>query len=176
MLQFYKRLNSALGPINISRKYIYTSKNLNQEMMKKIMMIVALVAFTTGIAQDKNTNTKEVEQVKKTYVTDSDGVKVKTETTEMSTNTDLALGKRTSYHNFNTIMKPTTANVDVDYSYDGTTYRFVKKNNGYAIVDKANRDIQTARLYPTSQKGYYIYYDDKNSSFGYFNSDRRKCT
>lgn len=137
--------------------------------MKKIMIIAALAIFSTGIAQ--NTNEKEVEKVKKTYVTDNDGVQVKTKEMKVSTNADVALGKRTSYHNFNTVMKPSKINTDISYSYNNIDYRFVKTPNGYALVDNTKRSIPLANLYPTSQKGYYIHTQDGTSSFGYFNAN-----
>jgi hypothetical protein len=138
-------------------------------MMKKIMIIAALAIFSTGIAQ--NTNEKEVEKVKKTYVTDSDGVEVQTKKVEVNSNSEIALGKRTSYHNFNTIMKPKKITTDVTYDYDSTTYRFVKTPYGYALVDETDKAMTRANLYPTSQMGYYIYTENGTSSLGYFNAD-----
>merc|ERR1711974_303023 len=97
--------------------------------MKKIMILAALAIFSTGIAQ--NTNEKEVKTTKKTVVTDSEGVDVKTKTVKTETNTDIALGKRTSSQNFNTVMRPTTVSTDVDYNYDGISYRFTPYGKGY---------------------------------------------
>lgn len=132
-------------------------------------MIVALAACTVGFAQ--NTNEKEEKTVKQTVVTDNDGVDVNTETLHTKTKTDLALGKKVSNQNFNTIMTPTTVSTDVDYDYDGLSYRFVPEKRGFYIVDRKNDNARVARLYPTSQKGYYIYTKEGNSSFGYFNAD-----
>lgn len=138
-------------------------------MMKKIMMIVALAAFTTGIAQ--NTNEKEVKTVKKTITTDDTGVNVDTKTVTTEATTDIALGERQSYHNFNTVMEPTNISTDVDYYNDGKVYRFMPEETGYYIVTKGDMNKRVARLYPTSQEGYYIYTKNNNSSFGYFNAD-----
>lgn len=133
-------------------------------------MIMALAAFTTGMAQ--NTNEKEVETVKKTITTDDDGVKVDTETVTTESKQELALGQRESYHNFNTVMKPSKVNTNVDYYNDGVAYRFVPEKTGYYIMsNNGTTKKKVARLYPTSQKGYYIYTKDANRSFGYFNAD-----
>ena len=129
--------------------------------MKKLMILAALAIFSTGIAQ--NTNEKEVKTTKKTIVTDSDGVDINTETVKTKTKTELALGDRVSSQNFNTIMTPTTVSTDVDYDYDGLSYRFVPEQRGYYIVDRKNDNTRVARLYPTSQEG--------TSSFGYFNAE-----
>ncbi|RDK85382.1 hypothetical protein [Marinirhabdus gelatinilytica] len=137
--------------------------------MKKILMIAALAACTVGFAQ--NTNEKEVKTVKKTVVTDDDGVDVNTKEIKTQTKTDIALGKKTSYHNFNTKMQPTSVSTNVDYYNDGISYRFVPEKTGYYIVDTRSQKERVARLYPTSQKGYYIYTQDGTSSFGYFNAD-----
>lgn len=137
--------------------------------MKKIMILAALAIFSTGIAQ--NTNEKEVKTTKKTVVTDSEGVDVKTKTVKTETNTDIALGKRTSSQNFNTVMRPTTVSTDVDYNYDGISYRFTPYGKGYYLVDSTKDNAKVARLYPTSQKGYYIYTQDGKNSFGYFNAE-----
>ncbi|MDX1461662.1 MAG: hypothetical protein R3359_01295 [Marinirhabdus sp.] len=137
--------------------------------MKKILMIAALAAVTTGFAQ--NTNKTEVETVKKTKVTNDEGVEVTTKTTSTKAETELALGERQSYHNFNTVMEPTKVNTDVDYYNEGTTYRFMPEKSGYYVVNSEERDVKVARLYPTSQKGYYLYTEDGTNSFGYFNED-----
>lgn len=132
-------------------------------------MIAALTTFTVGLAQ--NTNEKEVKTTKKTIVTDTDGVDVKTKTVETKSRTNLALGNKTSSQNFNTIMKPTTIMTDVDYSYGGVNYRFMPEKDGYYIVNTNNKNAKVARLYPSTQKGYYIYSQEGNNSFGYFNAD-----
>ncbi|WP_432410342.1 hypothetical protein [Rasiella sp. SM2506] len=137
--------------------------------MKKIMIIAALAIFSTGIAQ--NTNENEVKTVKKTVITDNDGENVTSKTVKTKIKEDLALGKRVSNQNFNTIMSPATVTTDIDYNYNGLSYRFVPENKGYSIVDRKNDNVKVARLYPTSQKGYYIYTQEDTSSFGYFNAD-----
>ncbi len=137
--------------------------------MKKTMIIFALAACTVSFAQ--NTNEIEVETTKKTMVTDNDGVEVNTKKVEMKTKTELALGNKTSNQNFTTLMKPTKVVTDVDYSNNGKNYRFMPKKDGYYMVDANKKDVEVARLYPTSQKGYYIYTKDGNSSIGYFNTN-----
>lgn len=133
------------------------------------MLIIALAAFTAGIAQ--NTNEKEVKTVKKTIVTDADGVEVQTKATTKLESQDLALVNPQGKHNFSTVMEPKEVTTDVDYYNSGIKYRFMPEKTGYYIVNTEDTQKRLARLYPTSQKGYYIYTKDGVNSMGYFNAD-----
>jgi len=136
--------------------------------MKKIMLLIALAAFTTGVAQE---NKKKTTEKVKTTVTDSEGEETAIKEITKTEKQELALTDFDGKNNFNTVMMPVEVDRDVDYAYNGITYRFVPQETGYYIVDSNNKNERVARLYPTSQQGYYIYTQDNQSSFGYFNED-----
>jgi hypothetical protein len=138
--------------------------------MKKILLIFALAAFVTGgFAQVENEKTETV--VTKTTTSDSQGKAVKTKEVTKTEIQDKALTDFDGKHNFNTVMLPTEVNTDVDYDYDGVSYRFRPVKPGYAIIDLNRDDTEYARIYPSTQDGYYIYIKDGRSSLGYFNED-----
>lgn len=140
--------------------------------MKKLMIVLALAAFTTTYAQEtKNKNKKTTTTVVKTAVEDSDGVEVSTKEVTKTRSQKLALNDFDGTHNFNTVMRPVNTSTDVDYYNDGVMYRFVPQDQGYYIVNTKTNNKKFARVFPTSQKGYYIYSENGNNAFGYFNED-----
>lgn len=141
--------------------------------MKKILIVFALAAFTGVYAQEtnKNENKTTVTTQTKTRVTDNSGVNVTTKETKKTATQELALRGFDGTHNFNTVMTPTNVNTDVDYNYDGATYRFQPADTGYTIMTGENGETTYARIRPSSQRGYYIVTQEGNNSFGYFNSD-----
>lgn len=68
-------------------------------------------------------------------------------------------------------MKPSMVMTNVDYSYNGTNYRFIPKGNGYYMVDTNRDNARVASVYPTAQKGYYIFTQNGINSFGYFTTN-----
>ena len=137
--------------------------------MKKIMMIIAFITVTTGFAQ--NTNKTAIETIKKTKITDNNGEEINTKIITTEKETELAIGENTYYDNYNTIMKPTEVQTDIDYYSNGRKFKFIPQKVWLYIASSEHTEVPVARLYPTSQKGYYIYIKDGNSSFGYFNAD-----
>lgn len=137
--------------------------------MKRILLIFALTAFTTaGYAQVENEKKETV--VTKTTSSDDKGKSIKIKEVTRTEVQDKALTNYDGKHDFNTVMLPTKVNTDVDYDYDGVVYRFKPVKPGYAIVNLDGND-QYARIYPSSQPGYYIYTRNGKNSFGYFNQD-----
>ncbi len=145
--------------------------------MKKVLMILALAAFTTGIAQvDKNKNKKTETVVTKTTVQDNTGTDVATKAVSRTQKQVIALDESDANQtNQSVVMKPMVVDTDVTYSYDGNRFKFLsqKDENGYRLMtikDNATNE-QYAVIKPTSQNGYYIMSQDGKSSFGYFNAD-----
>ncbi|MFC7357294.1 hypothetical protein ACFQO1_06320 [Jejudonia soesokkakensis] len=136
-------------------------------MMKRLLMICVLAVTTIGFAQEK----KKVTTKTSTTVRDSGGEETVTKSTVKTETQDIRLTNFDGKHNFNTVMTPTKINTDVDYEIKGSTYRFMPLDNGYYTINNMTTKKPYARLYPTSQAGYYIYTQDNNSSFGYFNED-----
>lgn len=135
--------------------------------MKRLVILCALAATTIGFAQNK----KEVKTKTSTTVRDSGGEETITKSTTKTETQEIRLTDFEGKHNFSTVMSPTKVNTDVDYNIEGTTYRFMPQENGYYTINNMTTKQPYARLYPTSQVGYYIYTQDNNSSFGYFNED-----
>tara|TARA_R110000823_G_scaffold311448_1_gene437060 strand:+ start:77080 stop:77616 length:537 start_codon:yes stop_codon:yes gene_type:complete len=141
--------------------------------MKKIFIVFALVAFTTGFAQvDKNTNTKETTVVKKTYIEDDKGIDVETQKATISQQRQLAL-KNTDVvkTNYSVSMTPITMNTDYSYTYNNNKYGFSADANGYTLyqIENSNKNLEYANLKPLVQKGYYLFNKDGQTSVGYFN-------
>lgn len=143
--------------------------------MKKILLIFALAAFTTGFTQE-NKNTKKETIVTKKSVTSDLGVDVsttaETKTQKQIIKLDQAEANMT---NQNMVMSPTVVNTDINYSYDGNRFKFLnqKDEKGYRLMTvKDNATEQEyAIIKPSTQNGYYILSKDGTSSFGYFNED-----
>lgn len=143
--------------------------------MKKLILIFALAAFTTGFAQE-NKNTKKETIVTKKSVKSDLGVdvstKAETKTEKQTIKLDQAEANMT---NQNMVMSPTEVDTDVNYSYDGNRFKFLnqKDEKGYRMMtvrDNAT-DQEYAIIKPSTQNGYYILSKDGTSSFGYFNAD-----
>ncbi|MBK5212445.1 MAG: hypothetical protein JJE55_02140 [Flavobacteriaceae bacterium] len=143
--------------------------------MKKILIVLALAAFTTGIAQE-NRNEKKETVVTKTAVKSDLGTDVSTKAVTKTEKQVIALdASEANQTNQSIQMEPVKVNTDVSYDYDGNRFKFInqKDQNGYrmmTIKDNATQD-EYAVIKPTSQNGYYILSKDGTSSFGYFNAD-----
>ena len=140
--------------------------------MKKTLLIFALAAFTTAFAQE-NKNEKTETTTTKTYVKDSKGVDVDTKAVTKTEDEVIALNNAsTDKTNFSTMMLPSEVKTDVNYQNDDREFSFEAQAEGYkmmAIKDKATNEYATIR--PSSQKGYYIYTQNGDNSFGYFNQN-----
>jgi hypothetical protein len=141
--------------------------------MKKIFIVFALVAFTTGFAQvDKNTNTKETTVVKKTYIEDDKGIDVETQKATISQQRQLAFKNTVVVKtNYSVTMTPITMNTDYSYTYNNNKYSFSADANGYTLyqIENSNKHLEYANLKPLGQKGYYLFNKDGQTSVGYFN-------
>ncbi|QQX76320.1 MULTISPECIES: hypothetical protein [Aequorivita] len=141
--------------------------------MKKILIVFALAAFTSGFAQvDRNTNTKETTIVKKTYIEDDKGIDVETQKATISQQRQLAL-KNTDVvkTNYSVTMTPITINTDYSYTFNNNKYSFSADNNGYILnqIVTGAQNSEYAKLKPLGQKGYYLFKKDGQTSVGYFN-------
>ncbi len=145
--------------------------------MKKLLLICALGTFTFSFAQvDKNTNTEKRTVVTKKAVTDDQGTDVATKTVTQTQKEVLKLDDSDAGQtNQSVIMKPLKVDTDVDYSYNGSRFKFLsqKDENGYRLmtVKDNSTNEEYAIIKPTSQNGYYIMSQNGDTSFGYFNSD-----
>ncbi len=141
--------------------------------MKKLIMIFALAAFTTGYSQvDRNTNTEETTIVKKTYIDDGTGIDVETQKAIISKQRELALQNTdVNKTNYSVKMTPLTINTDYEYDYNNNKYSFLPNNNGYSLMEVKGKTIDNefAKLRPLGQKGYYLFSKDGETSVGYFN-------
>lgn len=143
--------------------------------MKRILLVFALAAFTTGFAQE-NVNKKKETVVTKTAVKDSEGTKVSSKEVSVSQKQNLELkANNANQTNQEVVMSPWKVDTDVTYGYEGNRFQFLsqKDKDGYRLMtikDNATQD-EYAVIKPTSQNGYYIYSEKGKSSFGYFNED-----
>ncbi len=143
--------------------------------MKKLLLIFALAAFTTGFAQE-NINKKKETVVTKTEVKDSKGTEVSSKAVSTSEKQRLELNAANpNQTNQDVVMSPVKVDTDVTYGYQGNRFKFLsqKDKEGYRLMtvkDNATQD-EYAIIKPTSQNGYYIYSQNGKSSFGYFNED-----
>ena len=143
--------------------------------MKKVLLIFALAAFTTGFAQE-NKNLKTETVVTKTAVKDSKGVQESTKSVSIKQKQELELAPSDSRQvNQSVVMSPVKVDSDVTYDYDGNRFQFLsqKDEDGYrlmTVMDNKTHD-EYAIIKPTSQNGYYIYSKNGKSSFGYFNEE-----
>ena len=143
--------------------------------MKKIALIFALAAFTTGFAQ-KNLNTQKETVVTKTEVKDNKGTTESTKAVSIKKNQEINLANSDSKKtNQNIVMTPVKVNTDVVYAYEGNRFQFLnqKDKDGYRLMNVKDNETREeyAVIKPTSQNGYYIYSQKGKSSFGYFNED-----
>lgn len=143
--------------------------------MKKITLIFALAAFTTGFAQ-KNLNTQKETVVTKTEVKDSKGTTESTKAVSINQKQEVKLATSDSKKtNQNIVMTPVKVNTDVIYAYEGSRFQFLsqKDKDGYRLMNvKDNKTREEyAVIKPSSQNGYYIYSQSGKSSFGYFNEE-----
>lgn len=143
--------------------------------MKKVLMILALAVFTTGIAQE-NKNEKQETVVTKTAVKSEIGTDVTTKAETKTEKQVITLADDDANQiNQTMVMEPTKVNTDVNYGYDGNRFKFISQKDeiGYRLMtvkDNATHE-DYAIIKPTSQKGYYILSKDGSSSFGYFNAE-----
>lgn len=143
--------------------------------MRKLMIIFALAAFTTGFAQDNKNTKKETMVTKKTSKNDK-GVDVSSKSETKTEKQTLSLEKADANKtNQNVIMSPSEVDTDVSYGYEGNRFKFInqKDENGYRMMtvkDNATQE-EYAIIKPSTQNGYYILSQDGTSSFGYFNED-----
>ena len=143
--------------------------------MKKVLIIIGLAVFTTGIAQE-NKNEKTETVVTKTAVKSEKGTDVSTKAVTQSEKQVIALNdSETNQTNQSAVMKPIEIDTDVNYGYDGNRFKFIsqKDEDGYRLMtvkDNATQE-EFAIIKPTSQNGYYIMSQEGKSSFGYFNAE-----
>ncbi len=143
--------------------------------MKKVLIVFALAAFTTGFAQE-NKNQKQETVVTKTAVKSEKGIDVSTKAVTQTEKQVITLAENDANQTNQTmVMEPTKVNTDVNYGYDGNRFKFISQKDevGYRLMtvkDNATQE-EYAIIKPTSQEGYYILAKDGTSSFGYFNAD-----
>ncbi|WP_310991814.1 hypothetical protein [Aequorivita marina] len=143
--------------------------------MKKVLIVIALAAFTTGFAQ-KNKNTKKETVITKEAVKSTKGVDVSEKTKTVTSKQAMTLeDSDANKTNQNVVMKPIEVDTEVSYGYDGNRFQFInqKDEDGYRMMtvrDNASKE-EYAIIKPTTQNGYYILSKDGTSSFGYFNED-----
>ncbi|WP_034258925.1 hypothetical protein [Aequorivita capsosiphonis] len=143
--------------------------------MKKVLIIFALAAFTTGFAQENKDTTKE-SIITKESVKSSKGVDVSTKSKTITKKQARSLENADANKiNQSVVMKPAEVDTNVSYSYDGNRFQFInqKDKNGYRMMtvrDNATKE-DYAIIKPSTQNGYYILAKDGTSSFGYFNED-----
>lgn len=143
--------------------------------MKKVLIILALAAFTTGFAQE-NKNKKKETVVTKTAVKSEKGTDVTTKAVTQTKKQVIALSDSDAGQvNQSVVMKPAEVDTDVSYDFDGNRFKFIsqKDEDGFRLMtikDNATQE-EYAIIKPTSQNGYYIMSQDGKSSFGYFNTE-----
>lgn len=138
-------------------------------------MILALVAFTTGFAQENKNKKQETVTTKKSVRNDK-GVDVSTRAETKTEQQTLSLEEMDANKtNQEVVMKPIEVDTDVSYGYDGNRFVFINQRDeeGYRMMtvkDNATQE-EYAIIKPTTQNGYYILSKDGTSSFGFFNAE-----
>lgn len=151
------------------------NEKINTTIMKKILMIIALAAVTTGFAQE-NKNEKKETIVTKTAVKSEKGTDVSSKAVTKTEKQVVSLSDMDANQTNQTmIVEPTQIKTDVDYDYNGNRFKFInqKDENGYRMMtvkDNATNE-EYAIIKPTSKNGYYILSQKGKSSFGYMNEN-----
>ncbi len=146
--------------------------NKKTTIMKKVLMIFALAAFSTAFAQDNKSEQKETVTTKVT-VKDNTGIHTDVQEVTRTETQPIKLDPKDSGKTDQDYeLGPKKVQTNVSYSSNEHNYMFENEANGYKIYDtKTGEKTDSAILRPTSQKGYYIMSQEGNSSFGYFNED-----
>lgn len=151
------------------------NEKINTTIMKKILMIIALAAVTTGFAQE-NKNEKKETIVTKTAVKSEKGTDVSSKAVTKTEKQVVSLSDMDANQTNQTMLvEPTQIKTDVDYDYNGNRFKFInqKDENGYRMMtvkDNATNE-EYAIIKPTSKNGYYILSQKGKSSFGYMNEN-----
>ncbi len=140
--------------------------------MKKVILILALAAFTVSFAQE-NQNKKTETVTTKTAVKDSKGVNVVSkDVTQTETQVIDLENSDMNKTNQDIAMAPVQIRTNVSYNNEGVNYMFEQQKVGYRMMTGSMDDNKEfALLRPSSQKGYYILSREGNSSFGYFDQN-----
>lgn len=140
--------------------------------MKRVLIIFALAAFTTGFAQE-NKSEKQETVTTKISVKDNQGVRTDVREEKITKKQPIKLnpndaGKIDQEY---TVGSP-KIKTDVTYNSSEHNYMFENEEKGFKVYDtKDGEKKDAAVLRPTSQKGYYIMSQAGGNSFGYFNND-----
>ena len=143
--------------------------------MRKLMIVLALAAFTSAFAQENKNKTKET-VVTKTTVTDAKGTQTSSKSISNTSKQVIGLDKSESNKvNQNIVMQPMQVDTEVSYGFEGNRFQFInqKDEDGFRLMtvrDNAKNE-EYAIIKPSTQNGYYIISKDGQSSFGYFNDD-----
>lgn len=139
--------------------------------MKKLMIVIAVSAFTSGFAQE-NVMEKSETTITKTTVVDNKGVDVSTKAVKETEKQAIEIEGQVDRSNFNTTVTPVISNSEVSYSHDGTNYAFLSEDNGYKMMALVDDNFnQYAIIRPSAREGYYICSQDGDNSMSYFDQD-----
>jgi hypothetical protein len=139
--------------------------------MKKILTVLAITAFTSGIAQE-NVMKKSETTITKTTVVDNKGVDVSTKAVTDTEKQAIAIEGQVDRTNFNTTITPVMSNSEVSYIHNGTNYAFETQDNGYRLMPLSDNDSnQYAIIRPSARDGYYICSQNGDNSMGYFDAE-----
>lgn len=148
--------------------------------MKRYLMILAMLVFSSGFAQVKdqeNRNTTEQTTTTKATVKTKKGDKTIKRETKIKTNKNLELQNADKKRvNYQVKDKPYKVEMETSYSMDNESYNFTPDDKGFTVSKKngnSEKMMPYAKARRTTQDGYYIMTTNNNreTSFGTFDSE-----
>ncbi len=137
--------------------------------MKKVLLLLALGAFATGIAQENENKTEETTTVK-TKVKTSSGEEVKTK--KMTTTAKQKIAVAGDGTNQRAVKLPMDVETNADYFYDSKPIRFEEASVGYVVFEMNDgKKVNIGRIYPTKIEGTYKLKIGDTVSYGTFDAD-----
>lgn len=139
--------------------------------MKQIMVILAIIAFTSGFAQENELKKSETTITKTTVVNDK-GAEVSTKAVTDTEKQTITIQGQVDRSNFNTTLTPVTSNSEVSYNNNGTNYTFESEDNGFKLMALVNNmPNEYAIIRPSARDGYYICSQNGDNAISYFDAN-----
>jgi hypothetical protein len=139
--------------------------------MKQITIILAIMAFTSGFAQENEMKKSET-TITKTTVVNNTGADISTKAVTDTEEQSIAIQGQVDRSNFNTTLTPLTSNSEVSYSHNDINYTFESEDNGYKLMSLVNnKPNEYAIIRPSAREGYYICSQNGDNSMSYFDQN-----
>ena len=140
--------------------------------MKKFMIVLALGAFATGMAQQTETKAEATTTVK-TKVTSSLGEEVSTKKTTKTAKQTLKLSPSDVGETNQTALKSAvTVKTNTTYSLDDNAFTLEEDAKGFVIVMEQNGEMRKVGVVKAmDQEGMYFLQMRERQAKGYFNAE-----